>query len=182
MRTEKELQKYSVFLSGVLRHYPEDVGVQLDTEGYVDVDTLLVKLAQHNKPISKEELFAIVAQDQKKRYSLINGNTEIRCNQGHSTKQVKLTFDEVEPPEFLYHGTATRFVDAIDKEGLIAGNRHYVHLSEKLETASQVGKRHGELFMYKVEARRMSADGFKFYLSDNGVWLVTSVPAQYLLK
>ena len=182
MRKEKDLNKYSVFLSGVLRHYPDDVGVQLDTEGYVDVDTLLAKLAEHGKPCSKEELLHIVATDNKKRYSLIEDNTQIRCNQGHSTPQVKVTFNEVEPPEFLYHGTATKNVDAIDREGLTPRTRHYVHLSPNLETASQVGKRHGELFIYRVQTGQMHKDGFKFYLSDNGVWLTTGVPAKYLAK
>lgn len=180
MKTEKELQKFSVFLCGVLRHDPKKVSIQLDTQGYVDITVLLEKLSEHNKPITRDELLIIVAQDQKSRYRVTDNM--IRCNQGHSTSQVKIDYLEVIPPDFLFHGTSLDSVKAIDREGLISGKRHHVHLSDNQATATQVGGRHGEPFTYIVQARRMRAEGYKFYLSDNGVWLTDCVPAKYLIK
>jgi putative RNA 2'-phosphotransferase len=182
MRSQKELEKFSVYMSGVLRHFPEKLNIILDIQGWVYVDTLLSKMAADKHPLTMEELLQIVASDTKTRYSMRGEQhtLQIRCNQGHSTPQVDLTFDVAEPPDTLYHGTATKFVSEINKMGLIPKTRHYVHLSSNQETASNVGTRHGELFMYKVDAHRMVENGHTFYLSTNGVWLVDCVPYKYL--
>jgi putative RNA 2'-phosphotransferase len=184
MRNQKALDKFSVYLSGVLRHFPEKIGINLNIQGWVEITTLLEKMSMDGHPLTRDELLQIVSTDGKSRYSLSGEGMHqmIRCNQGHSTSQVNLDFTAAEPPAKLYHGTATKNVSEINKMGIIPMSRHYVHLSDNLATASQVGSRHGELHIYEIDAQRMSENGHVFYLSDNNVWLVDCVPYEYLLK
>jgi len=164
----------SRFLSLVLRHKPEKIGITLDEHGWADVNKILKGLN-----ITKELLDEIVKTDNKQRYSYNEDQTLIRANQGHSIP-VDVELKEVEPPEFLYHGTGTKYVESINKEGLISKSRLYVHLSKDVMTANDVGQRHGVAFIYKVNSGEMYKDGYKFYCSVNGVWLTKEVPPKYL--
>ena len=170
----------SKFLSMILRHKPETIGIKLDSHGWVNVDELIDKMSKR-KHINKEILEYIVEHDDKQRYSFNEDKTMIRANQGHSIK-VDVELEEKEPPAILYHGTATKFVEGIEKEGLKHQNRLYVHLSKDIDTATKVGLRHGELVIYEVKAKEMSNDGFKFFISANGVWLTDHVPVKYLRR
>ena len=126
-----------------------------------------------------EELKQVVEKNEKKRFSFNENLTLIKANQGHSV-QVELTFQEIIPPNTLYHGTAKHFLKAIQQAGLLKGKRHHVHLSKDTQTASNVGKRHGELVTLAIDANQMHQDGYKFYLSDNKVYLVDYIPPKYL--
>ncbi|WP_043004435.1 RNA 2'-phosphotransferase [Comamonas testosteroni] len=171
----------SKFLSLVLRHSPETIGLKLDEAGWARTDELLACLARSGRPTRLEELKRIVADNNKQRYSFSADGKRIRANQGHSVK-VELGLEASSPPAVLYHGTATRFLDAIFLEGLNRQSRHHVHLSESVEVAAQVGSRHGKLALLQVDAVRMQCEGHVFYRSDNGVWLTDVVPVRYLLK
>jgi putative RNA 2'-phosphotransferase len=103
----------------------------------------------------------------------------IRAVQGHSTNSVSVTYSEKTPPEFLYHGTATRFLESIRNEGLRPGKRHYVHLSEDEQTATVVGQRYGRSIVLRIEALRMYQQGFKFFQAENGVWLTHQVQSKF---
>lgn len=170
----------SKFLSYILRHHPESIGITLDSQGWVNIDTLLAQAAQHNRPISRAQLLEIVATNPKKRFTLSSDQTQIRAAQGHSTAQVAIAHQPIQPPATLYHGTATRFLDSIRAQGLIAGSRHHVHLSADAATAQKVGQRHGKPVVLLINAAAMHAAGHSFYLSDNQVWLTDHVPAQYI--
>jgi len=173
----KSLTEKSKFISYVLRHKPEAVGLQLDREGWVDIETLLSKAL--NPVITRAELEQIVAEDEKGRYT-IQGEM-IRANQGHSTDQVKLTFKKAIPPVTLYHGADSAVLAEILKKGLKPMARHHVHLSHDFATAEQVGGRRRKGFtVLEIDAKQMLADGYEFFISDNGVWLVDHVPAKYL--
>ncbi len=171
----------SKFLSLVLRHSPETIGLMLDEAGWARTDELLACLARSGRPTRLEELQRIVADNNKQRYSFSADGKRIRANQGHSIK-VELGLEASSPPAVLYHGTATRFLDAIFHEGLDRQSRHHVHLSDSVEVAAQVGSRHGKLALLQVDAARMQGEGHVFYRSDNGVWLTDVVPVRYLLK
>lgn len=171
--------KVSKFLSYVLRHKPEKLGVTLDPNGWVDVDELLAKAAQNGKAISKEQLERVVANNDKKRFAFSEDRTKIRASQGHSVG-VELGYSSAVPPEILYHGTADRFLESIKNFGLQKQSRQHVHLSATLETASAVGKRHGRLVVLGIRAAEMQRDGFEFYLSANNVWLTDTVPTKYI--
>lgn len=171
----KNTTKISKFLSLILRHNPGKIGLTLDKSGWANVGDLLRKANR----LDMRTLEHIVDTCDKKRYEFSDDMTKIRARQGHSVK-VDLGLDSKEPPNVLYHGTATRFVDAINKDGLKKMNRHAVHLSLDLSTAETVGKRHGKLMIYIVAAKNMHDDGHKFYLSNNGVWLTDNVPTKYL--
>ena len=171
----------SKFLSLVLRHSPQTIGLKLDEAGWAQTDELLACLARSGRPTSLQDLQILVADNNKQRYSFSADGKRIRANQGHSIK-VELGLDAQRPPAVLYHGTATRFLDAIFREGLTRQARHHVHLSESVEVASQVGSRHGKLALLQVDAARMHGEGHVFYRSDNGVWLTDVVPVRYLLK
>lgn len=169
----------SKFISLVLRHKPQEIGISLDEHGWADVSELLEKMNVYGHPIDIETLKEIVRTDAKQRYSFSDDGTLIRANQGHSIP-VDVELAEKEPPEILYHGTAKRFAESISAEGLKPMNRLYVHLSKDIETAEKVGKRHGKPYIFTVKSGEMFRAGYKFYLSVNGVWLTKAAPTEYL--
>jgi len=177
--TKKEQIRVGKFLSLVLRHNPQKINIELDEEGWTDVTILLRQLKKFNHAITFEELEFLVENNPKQRYSFNSNQSKIRANQGHSV-QVDLGLKKVAPPDILFHGTADRFLEEIQGKGLIKMSRHHVHLSADEETASKVGKRHGRLVMLQVDAKRMSEEGFEFYLSENNVWLTDHVPSEFL--
>ncbi len=170
----------SKFIALILRHKPETIGITLDEHGWANVDELIEGISK-TYPIDMAALEEIVATDNKQRYSFNEDHTLIRANQGHSI-QVDVELRKVSPPEILYHGSAEKYEDLIDEQGLIPKSRLYVHLSNDYETAANVGKRHGRPVIYKVKSGQMEQDGYDFFLSKNGVWLTKAVPVQYLEK
>lgn len=169
----------SKFLSFVLRHKPDAIGLTLDPQGWTSVDELIAKSDAAGTRFSREDLLHVVETSEKKRFSLSADGQRIRAAQGHSVA-VELGLSAQQPPSVLYHGTATRFVGSILSEGLKPQTRQQVHLSVDEATAHRVGQRHGEPTILKVEALRMHAKGFKFFLADNGVWLTDQVPPEFL--
>ena len=174
-----ELVRISKFLSLVLRHRPETIGLTLAPDGWVGVDELLEACRAHGRAIPRHVLAEVVATNDKRRFSFNPDGTQIRANQGHSV-DVELGLEPVEPPELLYHGTVARFLDSIRGQGLVRGSRQHVHLSADRQTAERVGQRRGRPVVLVVEAARMHRDGHEFYLSENGVWLTGAVPPEYL--
>ena len=168
------LIKTSRLISLILRHKPETIGITLDEHGWANVNELL-----NGVQIDMATLEKIVETDDKQRYSFNEDKTLIRANQGHSIP-VDVELEEAVPPTFLWHGTGKKYMQDICKIGLIPKSRLYVHLSSDTQTAITVGKRHGEAILFCVDALSMYRDGFKFYLSKNGVWLTKQVPASYL--
>lgn len=162
----------------ILRHKPEEIGITLDEYGWANVEELVKRVSKKYK-FSIDILEDIVRTDEKQRYSFNDDHTLIRANQGHSIP-VDVELEAVEPPEYLYHGTAVKYVDSIRETGLIPKSRLYVHLSGDVETANNVGNRHGKPFIYRVCSGKMHRDGFIFYKSKNGVWLTKHVPVEYL--
>ncbi|MCL4303201.1 MAG: RNA 2'-phosphotransferase [Anaerolineae bacterium] len=171
--------KISKFLSLLLRHKPETIGLTLDSAGWTSVEELLRACEQHEVPLSREELEAVVATNDKQRFSLSEDGRRIRANQGHSV-EVELGYQPAEPPEFLYHGTVERFLPSIRAKGLFKGQRHHVHLSPDIATAAKVGRRRGKPVILTISSGQMYRAGYSFYQSANGVWLAEHVPPQYL--
>ena len=169
----------SKFLSLVLRHEPQRIGLVFDDAGWISVDELLRACVTHGTAISLADLERIVATSDKKRFAFNPAATHIRANQGHSVA-VDLRYEARIPPPQLFHGTATRFLDSIRVQGLTKQGRHHVHLSADSVTATSVGQRHGKPAVLNVRAGEMHRDGHVFFLSDNGVWLVDYVPSSYL--
>ncbi|MBW3499739.1 RNA 2'-phosphotransferase [Janthinobacterium sp. NKUCC08_JDC] len=170
----------SKFLSLILRHAPEKIGLALDPQGWADIGQLLALAAQHGRSLSREQLDDVVMRDSKTRYAISADGLRIRANQGHSLAAVDIALPASTPPAMLFHGTASRFVDAIRAGGLLAGSRNHVHLSSNRETAVAVGARHGKPVVLTVDAAAMQAQGYVFYVSDNGVWLTQTVPVTFL--
>ena len=170
----------SKFLSYVLRHQPDAIGIVLDSEGWADIAALIGAAAQHGRRLDRDLIGEVVRSNDKKRFAISSDGLRIRAVQGHSTATVQLQHVQTAPPPLLYHGTATRFLDAIRREGLRAGARHHVHLSPDHATAVAVGSRHGKPAVLRIDAAAMAADGFRFFLSENGVWLTNEVPPAYL--
>lgn len=177
---EKPINQISKFLSYILRHKPEAIGLTLDVNGWADIDELLDNAKKYGEIIDKNLLYEIVSQNDKKRFTISDDGMRIRAEQGHSTKQVDIDYIEKQPPRVLYHGTASRFLNSILHQGLISGNRHYVHLSDDIAVATEVGKRYGNVVMLEIKAEEMYQQGFQFYLTNNNVWLTKEVPSQFL--
>lgn len=176
---KNEIIKLGRFISLVLRHHPESIGLKLDEFGYANVDELISQMNKHGKYIDFDTLKYIVDTNDKQRYSFNGDFTKVRANQGHSIN-VDLRLTEKIPPNILYHGTATRFLDNIMKGGITKQSRQYVHLSKDIDTATKVGKRHGKVAILVLDTSKMYQDGVKFYLSDNGVWLTDYVNPKYI--
>lgn len=177
--SEIELSKY---LSFVLRHKPESIGLVLNSQGYADILDLISLSEKAGKHFSLEELENVVANNDKKRFTVINGINMIRASQGHSTNQVNIKMSAVIPPAMLYHGTALQFVASIRKEGLKPMKRHHVHLSQDKQVAMSVGIRHGtDVVILEIKAEEMHNRGYKFYMSDNKVWLTDNIPSTFIL-
>jgi putative RNA 2'-phosphotransferase len=176
----KSLTTTSKFLSLVLRHKPEEIGLQMNEEGWANVNELLEKAVHHGMTISPALLDEVVNTNDKKRFAFNADKSQIRANQGHSV-DINLNLEAIKPPPVLYHGTATRFLESIKEKGLLAGDRQHVHLSANQEVAVSVGARHGQPIVITVNAEQMAKDGLLFYVSDNGVWLTEKVPVGYLM-
>jgi putative RNA 2'-phosphotransferase len=170
----------SKFLSLVLRHKPETIGLTLDGQGWAVVDDLIAKANAAGTRLSRDDLVHVVETSDKKRFTLSPEGSRIRAAQGHSVS-VELGLSPQEPPPVLYHGTAMHFVPAILSEGLKPQQRQQVHLSLDEGTAYRVGQRHGKPAIFKVDAHRMRAAGLQFYRADNGVWLTNRVPPEFLM-
>lgn len=169
----------SKFLSLVLRHSPEKIGLKLDENGWADVDELILKCSKKGQKLDAVLLDYVVENNDKKRFAYNEDKTKIRASQGHSIS-VELNLNEAEPSEFLYHGTVAKFLENIKKKGLQKMSRQHVHLSKDRETAIKVGGRRGVPQILTVRSGAMYKDGFKFYLSENNVWLTDQVPAKYI--
>lgn len=176
----KFLNETSKFLSFVLRHEPAAIGITLDSEGWTDISRLIEGANKFGKAIDRDLLQQVVDTSDKKRFSISEDGLRIRAAQGHSTNSVAITYSEKVPPEFLYHGTATRFLESIQKEGLKPQQRQHVHLSEDEQTAIAVGQRYGKPVVLKIEALQMHHQGFKFFQAENGVWLTINLPNHLL--
>lgn len=178
---ERRLERLSKFISMILRHKPQVIGITLDEHGWADVDELIKGINETGEEVkfSKDTLEIIVKTDKKQRYSFSQDKTLIRANQGHSIP-VDVELEKKEPPKVLYHGTGVKSVKAIQEQGLLPMERLYVHLSIDVKTATNVGKRHGTPVIFQVNAEQMQKDGYDFFQSVNGVWLTKEVPAKYL--
>ena len=176
---EKQQKRIGKFISLILRHEPEKIGLQLDDAGWADVNELLEGLRRKNRGISFDQLQELVASNDKQRYSFNEDQSRIRANQGHSLK-LDLQLEAREPPEQLYHGTAARFLKTILEKGIDRGKRHHVHLSSEEITANSVGSRHGKPVVLTIESGVMHNQGHVFYCSKNLVWLTDHVPAEFI--
>jgi putative RNA 2'-phosphotransferase len=177
---ENRKKQISKSLSYWLRHRPEKVGIILDKEGWTDVVELLEK-AKIEIEFTLEELKEVVETNDKKRFAFSEDFSKIRASQGHSV-DVEIKFKEIVAPPVLFHGTVSKYMDSINKKGLIPGNRHHVHLSKDKETAEKVGGRRGVPVILKINSYKMMEDGYKFYISENNVYLTDHVPSKYFLK
>lgn len=177
---KKSLVSTSKFLSLILRHKPETIGVSLDVEGWLNIDRLIEAANQHGNNLSLELVHEIVAQNDKKRFTLSDDGLRIRANQGHSIRSVDLALTPQQPPGVLYHGTVAPFLASIRQQGLCKRSRNHVHLSPDVKTGKQVGSRRGKPVVLIVDSAAMHEAGFEFYLSKNGVWLTDTVPAQFI--
>ncbi len=171
----------SKYLSLLLRHRPEAIGLRLDPEGWAEIGDIVRLTTQQHTPLSRRLIEEISVTSDKQRFTISDDGKRIRANQGHSLA-VDLHLQPQHPPEDLFHGTATRFVPSIFQQGLLRGTRQYVHLSPDRITAHKVGQRHGTPVVLQIAAACMEAAGFIFYRSANGVWLTGHVPAQFLKK
>ena len=174
-----DIKKISKYLSFILRHKPDSIGLELSDEGWANIEELITRTKKFK--LTKESIQIVVDSNDKKRFLISNDGQRIKANQGHSI-QVELELESIIPPDILLHGTAERFIESIFKEGLNKQQRHHVHLSETQKTALNVGSRYGRPVLLKVDSKQMHEDGFEFFKTENDVWLVDCVPVKYLEK
>ena len=174
-------KKISKRLSYWLRHKPEDAGLTIDPSGWAEKDAVLAAFKEKGLDVEAADMERVVANSDKGRFEFSEDGSLIRARQGHSIP-VSLDWPITDPPEFLFHGTVDRFLDAIMTEGLRPMKRHHVHLSPDVKTASVVGARRGKPVILQVSAARMASEGHEFRLTGNNVWLAESVPPGFLQK
>ncbi len=176
----KNLVSASKFLSLVLRHKPEAIGMQLDPDGWLDINDLIANANRHGNALTLELLHEVVATNDKQRFALSDDGLRIRANQGHSLPHVDLKLSPATPPDQLFHGTVDQFLASIRQQGLLKRSRNHVHLSIDRETASKVAMRRGKPIVLTIASGQMHQDGKQFFLSANGVWLTDAVPVEYI--
>lgn len=175
----KQIKKISKMLSYHLRHHPEELHLDMNDQGWVETATLLSEFNKKYFELDRITLKYIVDNNSKKRFQFSEDEESIRANQGHSIK-VDLDLEPTNPPEYLYHGTATKNLASIMDKGIIKGQRHHVHLSLDIPTAKAVGMRYGKPIILKVHAGKMTEDGYPFFITENKVWLTDHVPSNYI--
>lgn len=175
----KKLEKISNYLSLVLRHKPEQIGIVLDKNGWTNIHQLILQSNTNGFELDEATIFEVVATSDKQRFAISEDGTNIRANQGHSIA-VDLEHASLIPPDFLLHGTAARFLDSILINGLSKMSRQHVHLTENSDSAMAVGTRYGKPVLLRIDSNSMSKKGYTFYKSENGVWLVSAVPPEYI--
>lgn len=178
---EIENKRISKFLSLILRHQPETINLKLDENGWAEVDELITKSAKGRMHFSFEDLEEVVETNNKKRFAFNEDKTRIRASQGHSI-DIDLALKTMQPPDFLYHGTAEANISSILENGIEKRSRQHVHLSADKETATKVGMRHGKPVILTIRTKEMHEDGIAFYLSANEVWLTDFINAKYISK
>ena len=172
--------RISKFLSLILRHSPQTIHLNMDSNGWVNIDEIIHNAKKYKNIILTLDLIKIIVENNdKKRFKIFEDEKKIRASQGHSIK-VNLNLENKPPPDVLYHGTANRFLESIMENGIEQMNRQYVHLSQSKEIALTVGKRHGKPIVLVIDAKNMLKDGYKFYLSENNIWLTDKVPVKYI--
>ena len=181
MVDKKGYTQLSKFLSLVLRHNPDAIGIELDSNGWADVKDLIEKMNSSGKHIDLETLEAIIETSSKKRFRFNEDKSLIRASQGHSI-EIDLGYEAKVPPRRLFHGTGAKYVDSIYESGIQKRNRHHVHLSKDIETALSVGQRHGRPVVFEILTDEMTQEGFDFYESENGVWLTDEIPARFIRR
>lgn len=162
--------KVSKFLSFILRHSPDSIGITLDENGFVGIDEILAA-----SDLSREQILLAVEHNEKKRFEIVGD--KIRASQGHSI-QVDLELKEVIPPAVLYHGTVDKFIASIKTQGLLPMSRQHVHLSAAVDTAVSVGSRRGKPVILEIDTQDLVKNGHKFFLSNNNVWLTSHIPPE----
>lgn len=173
------LVRTSKFLSYVLRHEPESLGLELDPGGWVDLNALIERARADGHSIDRARLEEVIAHGEKERFTLSEDGTKIRANYGHSI-DVDLDLTPTSPPPRLYHGTAEHTVPAIREEGLRPQSRQYVHLSSTREEAARVGSRHGTPAVLTIDAQALHDADHTLYCSTDAVWLTNRVPPQFV--
>ncbi|MGR6874013.1 RNA 2'-phosphotransferase [Pseudomonas sp. HK3] len=173
----KELVNVSKYLSFLLRHKPESIGLELDDSGWASIQELIEKTTEYS--LTPELLKVVVETNDKQRFVISDDSGLIRANQGHSIN-VDLGLKTIEPPVFLVHGTADKFLSLIESQGLVKGKRHHVHLTESVAVAKSVGSRYGKPVILKIDAAKMQKEGYEFFKTPNNVWLVDHVPIKYI--
>jgi len=177
--TAAELERWSKFLSFVLRHNPESIGIVLDAQGWTPIDEFLERCVAAGKPMTAEMLRVVVSTGVKQRFAISDDGKRVRASQGHSVA-VDLGYDKASPPAVLYHGTVSRSLARIRSDGLLKMERHHVHLSAEPNAATTVGARRGAPVVLRVDAAAMVAEGHVFYMAANGVWLTEQVPPRFI--
>ena len=176
--TEQNKKQISKFLSLVLRHRPDKIGLKLDDNGWANLNDIMEKSKIR---FTLQELNEVVATNDKKRFSFNEDKTKIRANQGHSLDAIDLKLKPQAPPLFLYHGTVEKFIPAIKLQGLKKMSRQHVHLSKDRETATNVGSRRGKPLILGIRALEMHNNRYQFFMSENGVWLTNAVPTKFII-
>lgn len=170
----------SKFLAFILRHKPENFGIKIEKEGWVLIEEVISAGLTHNHNLTHSEINEVVLNCNKQRFEISPCNLKIRAVQGHSVKEVNISFKKETPPEFLFHGTSKRFLKSIMETGLQSMSRQFVHLSTNKKTAHEVGMRHGNVVMLVINSKQMEEEGYKFLISANNVWLTEKVPLKYI--
>ena len=178
-QNEKETRQVSKFLSLVLRHQPEKIGIDLNEAGWTSVDELLEAMRLNGRKINRETLDHVVASNDKQRFEFGEDGAMIRATQGHSVA-VQLGYQAANPPEFLLHGTPATAVEEIRRNGLNKMKRHHVHLHAEEVTANAVGARRGVPVLLRIQSQQMANEGYLFFVTPNNVWLTDHVPARFI--
>ncbi len=165
------------FISGALRHFPEDVGLEMDMQGWVDLDLLCDIMESRYRWATEERLTSLIESDIKRRYE--TEGSRIRARYGHSVN-VDLDYPGNEFA-YLYYGASLEEIDMLLENGIAPIRQRYVHLSTSYRKANEAASVHSENpVVIEVDAETAQQDGIFFMAVNDDIVLVDNVPPEYL--
>lgn len=181
------MKKLSVYMCYLLRHHPEEAGLDMDKHGWVSVAQFIDGINSSGKQrIDMDLLMQIVETDNKGRYRFSEDMSRIKACQGHSIEWVEPELEVMPPPGFLYHGTTSAALEKIKASGGIKKmSRHAVHTHASPDFAwlSAVRWRGNHTpVLLKIAAAKMHEEGFVFGKTENDVWCVEEIPTDFIAE
>ena len=181
--SEKQRRNLSKFLSYILRHHPNRIGIELDSKGFTQIpmdDLITILKKVRNSPwISRKVLDALIFLDLKGRFEI--RDDRIHARYGHSLKYITVAATRTDIPDILYHGTNLRAYQQIKQEGLKPMGRNLVHLTTSLKDAEIVGRRHkGELVILEIDVQKAIHEGIQIWQASSTIFVSNQIPAAYI--
>jgi putative RNA 2'-phosphotransferase len=176
---EFSAERFSRWMSYVLRHNPERYGLQPDRYGFVDFEEFLQIASRRYPDLGADRIRALIEASGTSRFEI--AGERVRARYGHSIA-VDPVGPPVEPPEALFFGTDASSADTIAAQGLIPADRRHLHLSTTPEEALTIAQRKtSNPMVFRILAQDAHKTGVAFF-RESELFLTARVPPAFLVR